>query len=90
MKTQDFATSNLSKIRPKLRTSGNVTGNFGRPKVKTNGNNNLGYTSRQSITPITKRSDYCQRMINLYHTTEDNNMRRFAYHELHRLNFFSS
>ena len=26
--------SNLSKIRPKLRTSGNVTGNFGRPKSK--------------------------------------------------------
>ncbi len=81
-------TSNLSKIKPKLRTTGNVTGNFGRPKVRTNGNNDLGYTSRQSITPIAKRSDYCQRMINLYHTTEDDNMRRFAYTELHRLNFF--
>ena len=27
-------TSNLSKIKPKLRTTGNVTGNFGRPKAK--------------------------------------------------------
>ena len=86
----DFATSNLSKIKPKLRTTGRISGNFGKAKVKGAHNSDLGYTSRQSITPITKRSDYCQRMINLYHTTEDNNMRRFAYNELHRLNFFSS
>ena len=26
--------SNLSKIRPKLRTTGNITGNFGKSKVK--------------------------------------------------------
>ena len=26
--------SNLSKITPKLRTTGNITGNFGRPKSK--------------------------------------------------------
>ena len=26
--------SNLSKIRPKLRTQGNITGNFGKPKSK--------------------------------------------------------
>jgi hypothetical protein len=25
----DFSTSNLSKIKPKLRTKGNITGNFG-------------------------------------------------------------
>ena len=81
-------TSNLSKIKPKLRTTGNVTGNFSRPKDRANSNNELGYTAKESITPITKRSDYCQRMINLYHTTEDGNMRRFAYTELHRLNFF--
>ena len=80
--------SNLSKIKPKLRTQGNVTGNFGRPKTRTNGNSQLGVTTTETIS-ITPRSTYCQRMINLYHTTDDNKMKQFAYKELHRLNFFS-
>ena len=78
-------TSNLSKIKPKLRTTGNVTGNFGRPKVRTNGNSELGYTARESITPIATRQSYIDRMIQAYHTTTDNKMKEFCYHELHRL-----
>lgn len=30
--------SNLSKIKPSLRTSGNITGNFGKPKAKAGSN----------------------------------------------------
>lgn len=34
--------SNLSKTKPALRTKGNVTGNFGMPKVKAGANNDIG------------------------------------------------
>lgn len=41
--------SNLSKIKPKLRTQGNVTGNFGRPKSKAGSPlQELGITKAQS------------------------------------------
>ena len=35
--------SNLSKTKPALRTKGNVTGNFGMPKVKAGVNNDIGF-----------------------------------------------
>ena len=42
--------SNLSKIRPKLRTTGNVTGNFGRPKTKAGSSlSDIGYGNVGSL-----------------------------------------
>ena len=77
--------SNLSKIKPKLRTTGNISGNFGKAKVKAGSSlNEIGVSTKETIH-VTKRSDYIDRMISLFYNTEDNNMRRFAYHELHRL-----
>ena len=37
-----MTTSNLSKIKPKLRTTGQVTGNWGKPKVAGSNLNDLG------------------------------------------------
>ena len=34
---------NINKIKPALRTTGNVTGNFGRPKTKVGANNEIGH-----------------------------------------------
>ena len=82
MKTQDFATSNLSKIRPKLRTSGNVTGNFGRPKVKAANNQQLGYTKKDNINMITCKEDYIAKMYQILDTTDDQKIRNFAYSEI--------
>ena len=76
-----FGYSNLSKIKPKLRTQGNVTGNFGRPKTRTNGNTDLGFTSKDHIT-ITKPSDYIQRMYQILDNTQDSKLQRFAYNEI--------
>ena len=80
-----FATSNLSKIKTKFRTEGQITGNWGKPKVRTNGNTDLGLSSKDVIN-VTKRSDYIDRMIKLFYDTEDKKMKHFAYTELHRLN----
>ena len=42
--------SNLSKIRPKLRTQGNITGNFGRAKAKAGSSlNDLGEIGRAHV-----------------------------------------
>jgi len=73
--------SNLSKIKPKLRTTGNVTGNFGRPKTRTHGNTELGLTSKENIT-ITKPSDYIQRMYQVLDTSTDPKLKQFAYNEI--------
>jgi hypothetical protein len=80
--------SNLSKIRPKLRTQGAVTGNFGRAKVRANSAlAEIGETQLETVR-ITPRSEYIGRMIRLLETTTDQKLRNFAYLELHRLNCF--
>ncbi len=74
--------SNLSKISPKLRTTGNVTGNFGRPKVRTNGNNaQIGLTSKESVS-VTKPSDYIARLYDAFDKTNDERLRQFIYTQI--------
>jgi len=77
--------SNLSKIKPKLRTTGNISGNFGKAKVKAGSSLNEIGLSDKDVIHVTKRSDYINRMVTLFYKTEDDKMRRFAYNELHRL-----
>jgi hypothetical protein len=74
--------TNLSKIKTKLRTEGNVTGNFGRPKTRTNGNSELGYTAKESISAPTTKSEYIQRMYEVLDTATDVKIQRFAYNEI--------
>ena len=82
MKVSPARMSNLSKIKPKLRTEGNVTGNFGKSKVRTQGNTNLGYTTKERISPPTTQSEYIQRMYQVLDTATDAKIQRFAYHEI--------
>ena len=74
--------THLSKIKTKLRTEGNVTGNFGRPKTRTNGNSELGYTAKESISVPTTKSEYIQRMYEVLDTATDVKIQRFAYNEI--------
>ena len=82
MKVSSARMTNLSKIKPKLRTEGQITGNFNKPKVRTHGNTNLGYTARESISPVTTKSEYIQRMYEVLDTATDVKIQRFAYHEI--------
>ena len=77
-----MTTSNLSKIKPKLRTTGQVTGNFGRPKTRTNGNSGLGYTTKENINMLTSKEDYIEKMYQILDTTGDQKIRNFAYSEI--------
>lgn len=80
--------SNLSKIKPKLRTKGNVTGNFGVPKVKAGSQHrDIGVTNVENIS-ITPRDKYVEKMETIYFNPPNEKMRKFAYDELHRLHYF--
>jgi len=76
--------SNLSKIRPKLRTTGQVTGNFGRPKVRGANNSQLGYTSNPHYTPTTQ-DEYLQRLYAALDLAPDDRTKRFCYNEIKRI-----
>lgn len=75
-------TSNLSKIKPKLRTTGQVTGNFGKAKVRTNGNTNLGFTGKKDISPMTTFNEYINRLYEAMNTTTDDRLKNFCYTEI--------
>jgi len=81
----NFATSNLSKIKPKLRTQGNVTGNFGKNKVKAGSPiQGLGVTKAKVIN-VTTQDDYLAKMYKLWDIATDDNMKQFAYTEIRKI-----
>ena len=78
-----MTTSNLSKIKTKLRTSGNVTGNFGKPKVKTHGNTNLGLSDRpKGSIKVTREKDYIIRLYDALDVTDDPKLKKFLTFEI--------
>jgi len=81
----DFSTSNLSKIKPKLRTQGNITGNFGRSKSKAGSPiNELGVT-KTKVVKCVKQDDYLQRLYKAFELTEDAKMKQFLYTEIRKI-----
>jgi hypothetical protein len=77
--------SNLSKIRPKLRTQGNVTGNFGRPKAKAGSSlNDLGMTSAKTVKCVTQ-DEYLNRLHYAFDNTTDEKLRQFIYTEIRKI-----
>jgi hypothetical protein len=74
--------SNLSKIKPKLRTSGRITGNWGKSKVVAGsslndigGNGNIGTT----------QAEYLNRLYYAFDSTTDEKLRRFIYTEIRQI-----
>ena len=80
----DSMTSNLSKIKPKLRTTGQVTGNFGKAKVRTNGNTEIGLTKVEHINIVTQ-DEYLNRMYTAMDTTTDSKLKQFCYNEIKKI-----
>ena len=80
----DSMTSNLSKIKPKLRTTGRVSGNFGRNKVKAGSNTDIGMTSKEYINIVTQ-DEYLNRMYVAMDKTNDNKIKQFCYNEIKKI-----
>jgi hypothetical protein len=74
--------SNLSKIATKFRTKGNVTGNFGLPRVKANSPlNDIGVTNTKVVKCATQ-TEYLNRLYFAFDNTTDEKLRRFIYTEI--------
>jgi len=74
--------SNLSKIRPKLRTSGNITGNFGRSKAKAGSSlNDLGGDGNIGST----QTEYLNRLYYAFDHTTEPQLRSFLYTEIRKI-----
>lgn len=77
--------SNLSKIKPKLRTQGNVTGNFGRPKSKAGSPlNEIGMSNKETIKCATQ-DEYLSRLYTAFDSTSDPKLRQFLYQEIRKI-----
>jgi len=74
--------SNLSKIRPKLRTTGNITGNFGRSKVSAGSSlNDLGGDGNIGST----QTEYLNRLYYAFDHTTEPQLRSFLYTEIRKI-----
>lgn len=77
--------SNLSKIKPKLRTQGRVSGNFGRAKVKAGSTmSDIGVTKVEKIKCVTQDA-YLNRMKEAYEATNDPKLKEFIYGEIRKI-----
>jgi len=83
--TTDFANSNLSKIRPKLRTQGVVSGNFGKAKVKSGSSlKELGNTNVKVVKCATQ-DEYLTRLYKAFDATNDSKLKQFIYTEIRKI-----
>jgi len=74
--------SNLSKIRPKLRTSGNITENFGRRKsIGGSSLNDLGGDGNIGAT----QNEYLNRLYYAFDHTSEPKLRQFIYSEIKKI-----
>jgi hypothetical protein len=77
--------SNLSKIKPKLRTQGNITGNFGRPRSKAGSPlNDLGVTDTE-VVKCMKQDEYLARLWYAFDNTGDAKLKQFVYTEIKKI-----
>jgi hypothetical protein len=74
--------SNLSKIRTKLRTTGRISGNFGKSRVVAGsslndigGDGNIGLTQEQ----------YLSRLYHAFDNTTEPKLRQFLYQEIRKI-----
>ena len=78
-------TSNLSKIKPKLRTEGRVSGNFGRPKSKAGSSmRDIGITNAKVVN-VVKQEDYLKRLYAAFENTNDEKLKQFIYTEIKKI-----
>ena len=74
--------SNLSRIKPQLRTKGNITGNFGVPRVKSGSSlNELGGDGNIGV----RQDDYLNRLHYAFDNTTDPKLKQFIYTEIRKI-----
>ena len=80
-----MTTSNLSKIQPKLRTTGRVSGNFGKNKVVAGSQlTDIGMSDKEFINVVTQ-DEYLNRMYQAFDTTDSPRLKQFCYTEIRNI-----
>lgn len=78
--------TNLSKTKPAFRTSGAVTGNFGKAKVKSgSGLNDVPANQRDSLGNFPRVDEYVERLRKAYSLTSDQKLKAFILTELGKI-----
>lgn len=79
--TADFATSNLSKIKTKFRTSGAIS----QPRRKAGSTlNEIGMTDAKVVKCATQ-DEYLNRLYTAFDNTTDPKLRHFLYQEIRKI-----
>jgi hypothetical protein len=79
--TTEFATSNLSKIKTKFRTSGAIS----QPRRKAGSSlKDIGVTNAEVVN-ITTQDKYLNRLIEAYHKTDDKKLKQFLYEQIRKI-----
>mgnify|MGYP003350796433 CR=1 FL=1 len=79
--TTEFATSNLSKISTKFRTSGAVS----QPRRKAGSPlKDIGVTSAK-VVKCTTQDDYLNRLYSAFDSTDDEKLKKFIYQEIRKI-----
>jgi hypothetical protein len=77
--------SNLSKIKPKLRTEGRVSGNFGHNKVRAGSSlTDIGYSSKD-VVRIPAQDAYLSRLYEAFDKTTEPKLKNFLYLEIRKI-----
>jgi hypothetical protein len=83
--SNEFANSNLSKIKPKLRTQGRVSGNFGRNKVQSGSPlNSIGVTDA-NVGRLSTQQEYLNRLYYALDNTSDPKLLKFIQTEIRKI-----
>lgn len=78
-------TSNLSKIKPKLRTTGRVSGNFGRNKVRANSPLQTIGDTKGAVGNLPTQDDYLDRLYRAFDSTTDVKLKKFIYSQIRQI-----
>ena len=80
-----MTSSNLSKIKPKLRTQGRLSGNFGKSKVKAGSSLTEIGVSKAKVVKVTTQEEYLNRLYTAFDTAEDSKLKGFLYEEIRKI-----
>jgi len=80
-----MTTSSLSKIKPKLRTQGVVSGNFGKAKVKAGSPlREIGMTNAK-VVKVNTQDEYLSRLYTAFDATDDEKLKKFIYQQIRNI-----
>ena len=77
--------SNLSKIKSKLRTTGRVSGNFGRNRVKANSPLQTIGETKGAVGNLPTQDDYLARLYSALDLTTDVKLKQFIHIQIRQI-----